>query len=152
MNVERISFADSPEKINESAIDCLWVLLAEREAPRPLSSRALQWVDWRLHGILSRYLLRPRNGEHCTTFVPTMKKLGFPLVAIEQADADWKTFQRNCEGMKMKDVLVFCEDESRAASLEKELRKHSVSEYPQRVMFGFEGASRGVSEKSAEKG
>jgi len=150
MNVERLSFADEPEKITSTPIDCLWVLLAEREAPRPLSSKALQWIDWRLHGMISRYLLRAPAGDPQTTFVPTMKKLGFPMVAIEPDSADWKSFQRNCEGMKLKDVLVFCEDESRIAAIEKELRKQSVSEFPQRVIFGFEGTPRAGETKSRE--
>jgi len=145
MQIERISFADEPEKITRHSADCLWVLLAEREAPRPLASPVLQWVDWRLRGQISRLLLRgTAKGEPATTFVPTMKRVAFPFVAIESADgADWKAFQRNCEGMRMKEVLVVCEDPARLAALEKEFRKLAVSEYPQRVMFGQESVEKG---------
>ena len=88
---------------------------------------------------MSRFLLQPKQTDAGTTFVPTMKKLGFPFVALDEAGhADWKHFQRNCEGMRMQDILLVCEDDSRLAALEKEFRKQSVTEFPQRVMFGYE--------------
>ena len=91
MEVERISFADAPDEITRHTADCLWVVLAEREAPRPLGSPVLQWVDWKLHGMLSRHLLRGPAKEPATTFVPTMKRVAFGYVAIQPADAtDWK--------------------------------------------------------------
>lgn len=137
MHIERISFSDEPEKITASTVDCLWVLLAGRETPSPLSSPALQWVDWKLHGIISRFLLREKKGEPVATFVPTMRKLAFPFVALESLDhTDWKSFHRNCEGMKMKEVLLFCEDGARVSSLEKEFRRQSGVEFPQRIIFG----------------
>jgi hypothetical protein len=139
-----VSFADAPDEITRHAADCLWVVLAEREAPRPLAGQALQWVDWKLHGSISRHLLRGPGKDAVTTFVPTMKRVAFGYVALAPADGtDWKAFLRNCEGMRMKDVLVVCEDPQRLASVEKEFRKLSVSEYPQRVMFGVYAMEKG---------
>jgi hypothetical protein len=164
MHIERLSFSDTPEQITVQTADCLWILLSERESPRPLQSAALQWVDWRLHGLISRFLLlanhlyhderglkfgsfqpgagqqlREKPGDPLTTFVPTMNKLAYPLVAIDGAGrTDWKNFHRNCEGMQMKEVIFFCEESSRLTSLEKEFRKQSNAEFPQHVMFGHE--------------
>jgi hypothetical protein len=145
MHIERVSFADSPQDITTQSADCLWVLLSERQAPRPRGSPALQWVDWRLQGLISRFLMREKPGDPLTTFVPTMKKLAYPFVAIDGASrTDWKSFHRNCEGMHLKRILFFCEEDSRIGALEKEFRKQSSAEFPQHVMFGYE--------QSVEKG
>jgi hypothetical protein len=137
MKVERISYLDDPEKIATETFDCLWISFHGRELVRPLSSKALQWVDWRLQGVLSRFIVEEKFLGGKITFVPTMHRLPTPYVALESVP-DWTLFQANCEGLKFKHVLYFCEDGKMVSRAEKELSGQKHFNFPETVTLGSE--------------
>src|SRR4051812_22718185 len=117
MTVEKVSYAGQPERVTEEQFDCVWVQLADRKKPSPISSQVIQWVDWRLQGRISRFLLKELEGK-ATTFLPTQSRLGTPLVALEApGDLNWKTFSQNCQGMGMKKVLILCEEATQLSAI-----------------------------------
>src|SRR5437870_4889614 len=110
MNIEKVSYAGNPERVTEEPYDCIWVRLSDRKHPSPLTSQVLQWVDWRLQGALSRFILNTPEGSR-TTFLPTMKRLSSPLVAMDPpGEVNWESFTANCKGMGISKVLVLCEE------------------------------------------
>jgi hypothetical protein len=115
--------------------DCFWVAFSDRRRPVPLKSGALQFVDWKLHGTLSDYILKGSSRQTMTTFVPTMGKLPFPYLALEPKGApDWDQFIKNCEGQRWKHLTLFCEDVDLARDLQTQLfKKDFGSEYPERL-------------------
>lgn len=136
MQIERVSYAGTPERVTEESFDCVWVLLNPRKTPSPLASQVLQWVDWKMQGVLSRFVLEKKTGKSQTIFVPTMKRLGAPLVALESpGDTDWEAFAQNCKGMGLKQVLVLCEQGAEVPVIEKEIRRQSASGL-ERVVLG----------------
>ncbi len=138
MTIEKVSYAGSPERVTEENFDCVWVQFAPRKTPTPLVSPVLQWVDWRLQGRLSRFLLEGKRSKH-TTFLPTQKRIGSPMVALEPpGDLDWKGFSENCRGMGIKRVLILCEGADEVAALEKEVRRQSDSGL-ETVVLGSDG-------------
>lgn len=131
MVVERVSFGTSPEKITSASYDCVWIHLAPRKAPRPLKSPALQWLDWKLSGQITRVVATGKTAGG-TTFLPTMKRLTVPYLAIQSVGKhDWDAFFKNCEGMKLKRVLLFCEDAEELEKLERELRSRKTEAFPE---------------------
>lgn len=139
MQIEKVSYAGNPERVTEEAYDCVWVRFQERKAPSPLTSQVLQWVDWKLQGQLSRYLLADKSIKSHTTFLPTMHRISTPLVALEpKSTQDWAAFCDNCVGMNIKRVLVLCEDPSELSSVEKELRGQRASGL-EKIVLGSDG-------------
>ena len=127
MTIEKVSYAGAPERVTEEAFDCVWVQFEDRKKPTPPSSQVIQWVDWRLQGQISRFLLQDRGGK-ATTFVPTRQRIGAPIVALEPpGELNWKTFAQNCAGMGMKRILILCEDPAALSEIEKEVRRQSES-------------------------
>lgn len=142
MTVEKVSYAGNPERVTEEVFDCVWVRFAERKEPKPIASQVLQWVDWRLQGQLSRYLLGDKKAlRGQTTFVPTAHRLATPLVALEPpGELNWEAFSRNCLGMGIKRVLILCEASEECSALDKEVRKCADSGL-QAVVLGADGAA-----------
>jgi hypothetical protein len=137
MQIEKISYAGNPERITEEVFDCIWVCFLSRKSPSPLSSQVLQWMDWKMQGALSRYLLSEPFKK--TTFIPTSKRLRSPLIALEPVgEMDWKSFATNCTGMKLGKVLVLAEGGLANLDGEKELRKVPLPEMEQ-VVLGTDG-------------
>ncbi len=137
MTIEKVSYAGNPERVTDEAFDCVWVQFNPRKTPTPLVSPVLQWVDWRLQGSLSRFVLEGK-GAKVTTFLPTQKRLGTPLVALEPpGELDWKGFSENCRGMGIKRVLILCEGAEDLAAVEKDLRKSDAG--LESVVLGSDG-------------
>ena len=128
MQIEKVSYAGNPERVTEQAFDCVWVHFQDRKAAEPLESQILQWIDWRMQGQLSRYVLGAKKTAKLTTFLPTQNRIAAPLVALEApGEPDWEAFGRNCEGMGIKKLLVLCEKAEALTGLEKELKKLGAS-------------------------
>jgi len=135
MELERIGFQDNPERITQEKYDCIWVLLEDRKTPSPLKSAALQCLDWKLQGQISRFL-KEGGAEH-TTFIPTMRKVSTPYLAIETSGkADMEGFLKNCEGLQLKQVLCFVESRDQISDVEKFFKKASREGFPQVVFLG----------------
>ena len=139
MQIERVLFAEQPEKIAQERYDCIWIAFAPRDVPHAIGSSALQWLDWKLQGQLSRFLLDESNDS--TTVVPTMRKIPSPYLVLERhPPTNWTSFARNCEGMKLSRVLYFCEEAAQVMKVEIEMesavRGNSFSHYPQSIMLG----------------
>jgi hypothetical protein len=137
MKVERINYLEGPERIASEPFDCLWISFHGREVVRPMASRALQWIDWRLQGVLSRYIVEEKFLGGKLTFIPTMRRLPTPFVALEAAP-DWNLFRTNCEGLKFRRVLYFCEDAKSVSRAEKELSSDKHLTLPETVILGSE--------------
>lgn len=139
MDFERIAFGETPEKITQEKYDCIWVLLDERKKASPLKSAALQCLDWKLQGQISRIL--KDGGAKSTTFIPTMHKVSTPYIAIETSgEVDWESFSQNCIGQQWRQVLCFVESKEQVSDLEKRLKKSSQEGFPQMVFLGSDDA------------
>lgn len=141
MNIEHVTFNDSPEKIVESRFDCIWIQLEAREAPRPLTSPSLQWLDWKLQGQISRVIVKPTSESAVPTFIPTMKRIAVPYLAIVASGShDWPDFLKSCRGLKLSRVLYFCEEPGRLLDAERELRQHASEGFPEAISFASDGS------------
>lgn len=139
MKVEKFVFAETPEKIVLERFDCIWISFEPREIPDVLRSSALQWLDWKLQGQISRFLLA--EGNESTTVVPTMRKIPTPYLVLEKGSStNWTVFARNCEGMKLSRVLYFCEQRTKVTEVKTEVenavRENGFSRYPESIMLG----------------
>ena len=136
MEIQRTSYSSSPEKITQAEVDCVWIRLEPRESPRPLMSPALQWLDWKLRGQISRFLVAPVPTKG-PTFIPTMRRLPIPFVALDASkETDWPAFFSHCAGLKWKRVLFYAEDQRRLAELERDLKRKGSDLYPEAVFVG----------------
>lgn len=140
MHIETRDFTQDPLAATREGFDCVWVCLKARRHPQPLVARALQWIDWRLQGQISRYLLA--GGSERVTFVPSLRKVASPYIALEGRGSkrDWEAFRRNCQGLGWKRILWFCENPEAAAGLEGELRSLKGQGWPETVVIGTERA------------
>jgi hypothetical protein len=136
-----LKFGSSPGDIIHEKWDCIWVSLSPRKTPSPLRSVALQWLDWRMHGALSRHIVNGTQNLPSTTFIPTINRIAAPLIAIESTGAGaWNLFAKNCEGLKIKELLLFSEDGTAHSDLkdrlEKTMHSKSAGHYPEHLIFG----------------
>ena len=135
MQIERLLFHEQPEKIAQEKFDCIWISFASRDVPSALKSPALQWLDWKLQGQISRFLLDEKN--ELTTVLPTMRKVPTPYLVLEKyRPTNWTVFAQNCEGLKASRVLYFCEESTHLGEMERAVRAHSFSHYPESIMLG----------------
>ncbi len=141
MKVEHISYSGAEaERLLAESCDCLWVSFHGRRAVGPLESQSLQCVDWRMSGVLSRYVLQGEFRSKRTTFVPTMKKIAAQFLALESnGTPDWERFVQNCTGLKLKRVIFFCEDKQAVGLFQKELTKLSSHPYPETLLVASDG-------------
>jgi len=138
MELERVVFQENPERIAQEPYDCIWVILEARKSPSPLKSAALQCLDWKLQGQLSRYL--KEGGAEGTTFIPTMHKVSTPYLAVDSSGAPkWDAFSKNCQGQQWKQVLCFVESKELSGEIEKQMKKASRDGFPQTVFLGSDG-------------
>jgi len=122
------------ETLTEQKVDCLWMSFLGRKDESPLANAALQWIDWKLQGVVSRFIVSGSYRGKGTTFVPTMRRLSVPYVALESNKTpDWEAFVRNCEGLRWEHVFFLCEDADSQAQLAKELKAIPVEDHPRRV-------------------
>ncbi len=137
MQIDKVSFAGNPGRVVDESYDCIWVTFPKSKAPIPLASPVVQCLDWKLGGLLSRFLFEPSTSK--TTFVPTMNRVLTTLVALEPlGKMDWHGFASNCAGMGFRNVLVLTEGEEALSELEKEIRKLPSGSL-ERVVLGTDG-------------
>lgn len=137
MNFEKVSFASAPERIAAEKYDCIWIAFGPRPGPAPLQSKALQWLDWKLQGQISRFLLESGAGTGEVTFLPTMKKLSAPYLALHSdSKLNWEAFVKNCEGLKLRSVLYFFEDSTKLREVEQHFKQQKIQAYPESVALG----------------
>lgn len=137
MKIAKLDLTTNPESITSLPYDCLWVALAARKNPTPLQPLALQWIDWKLCGAISRYLVERRYETPVVTFLPTMKRLAASYVVLDsQPGQDWEGFLKTSEGLQLKEVLYLCEDESQIAKFSKSLSHQRASVFPVQVTLG----------------
>ena len=135
MKVTRVVYDNEPDRILSEDFDCLWICFRVRKAQGPIKSRVLQSVDWKLQGVLSRFLLGARK-EKKTTFIPTMAKMPIPFLALDShSSPDWNSFVKNCEGQKWTEVLFFCEDSASLDRFETELKKVTANGFPESIIL-----------------
>ncbi len=140
MEIERVSYVSGPERVVEETFDCIWVLLGSALPPKPFANQALQWIDWKLQGAVSRFALGKPLRIESPTYVPTRRRLSAPLLVVEPPKKpDWEAFSKNCEGMGLKRVLVLSDAVERLAELEVVMRKLSAKGIEQ-VVIGTEEA------------
>ena len=120
--MEVLDLTNDAEGLAKGGYDGIWVELKARPAPSPLVGRALQWLDWKLQGQLSRWLLEPKGDDRAPLFVPTMRKLPAQYVVLVRR-LEASGLRSGCEGLGLKKVLVLCEESARASELKRELQK-----------------------------
>lgn len=136
-----LDFAADPKHITEAPYDAIWICLKDRAAPAPLESRALQWLDWKLQGQISRLILdgKPTDGE--PVFVPTMRKVSAQFLVVT-AKPGAEKMRSACTGLGLKRVLVFFEDFEKAGSHAKQWTEASGS--IETVDVGMESPAEGA--------
>ncbi len=134
--MEVISLPQDPQSLAQNGYDGIWVELKDRSAPSPLSGKTLQWLDWKLQGQLSRWILEAKGDVDAPVFVPTMRKLPAQYVVLVRK-ADAKKLKDSCDGLGLKKVLLICEDSARAAALGKEFSAKG-GKWPQLADLGLE--------------
>lgn len=139
MTLEKLQYGAQPEKITQERYDCIWVALAPRKVPSPLESQALQWVDWKLQGQISRFLLSEKNALELT-FVPTMKRLPSPYLALQGGSAvSWESVGSAARGLRLQRLLFFCEDPSSVPAVETLFRSHASEPILDSLILGSDG-------------
>ncbi len=121
MRVRKIN--ESPQfPVKAGQWDALWVLISERKSPRPLVSQTLRDLDWRLQGLLSRYLLNPiSEGDSRLTYIPVEHRLGIRFLVIDSAkNLSKKNLDAVAKGIGAKKILIWPEDPALSKWLEKQ--------------------------------
>lgn len=140
MQVVKQSFADRPEQIVSDAFDLIWVRCDGLEKDAPLRSHSLQWLDWNLQGQIQKWWASHPTGR-AATFIPTFGKVGSPLVVLDcAAEFPTDSVGEACKGLQAKQVLILCKDASEVGAVEKEVRHHKFSGFPERVVVGSDEA------------
>ncbi|MCB0416116.1 MAG: hypothetical protein KDD39_00605 [Bdellovibrionales bacterium] len=136
MKAEVVSLEKGPEVVLDSEADCVWLWIAPRSTPEPLEGIAFQRIDWELQGLLSRYLFEfgQGNSQH-TTFLPSMKRLDIPYVAIDcQKNFDIDGFFSNVEGLQLERVFCLCETDEQVDFLKKAFSKLKVGKHLKKIL------------------
>ncbi len=141
MKIEKISYSEADsEKILAEACDCLWVSFHGRKSLGPLESRALQCVDWKMSGLISRFVQEGQFKNKQTTFIPTMSRIPAGYIALESGGTpDWELFLQNCAGLQWKRVVFLCEDKAATKLFEKELSKLPKKNFPEECLLVSDG-------------
>jgi hypothetical protein len=118
--MEVLDLSADPQTLALNGYDGIWVELKSRAKPSPLVGRTLQWIDWKLQGQLSRWLLEEKGESSAPLFVPTMRKIPAKyVILVKRLDA--RQLKQGCEGLGLRKVLVLCEEGSRAQAVGKDL-------------------------------
>ncbi len=120
MRIEKLkSLPEFPLKKGE--FDAIWVLLAPREEGRPLESAVLRDLDWRLQGMLSRFVLAPSDATAPLTYVPVEGRSGIRFLVLDNVKSlSKKSLDSVCRGINAKRVLVWPETAELSKWLEKQ--------------------------------
>lgn len=141
MKFEKRSYATNPDNVTNEVFDCVWVALKPRAGANeePLSSAVLQRIDWELQGQISRWLTASHGSKSEVTYIPTMRKLRAGYLALQPAGKlDWDAFEKGCQGLAAKQVLLLCEDPEDLPELEKQLRSRKFDQFPENVVLGVD--------------
>ncbi|MCB0403307.1 MAG: hypothetical protein KDD51_00880 [Bdellovibrionales bacterium] len=151
MKAELVSLDKGPEVILESEADCLWLWISPRSAPIPPSGIALQRIDWKLQGLISRYLFDFGYGaSRHTTFLPSMKRLRIPYVAIDcQKTFDIDRFFGNVEGLQLERVFCLCETEEQVEYFKKAVSKLKAGKHLKKVFVAADLDSQALESGSS---
>ncbi len=140
--MEVLDFSLDPPSIAQSGYDGIWVELKYRTSPSPLEARTLQWLDWKLQGQLSRWLLDPgKSTDGEPVYIPTMRKLPAQYVVLVRK-VEAKQLREGCRGLGLKKVILFCEEAGRVAEVRKEL-EGKPGEWPESLDVGSETNEKG---------
>lgn len=141
MKTTFVNYGSNPKQILSDPYDAIWVLFTPRKAPSPILAESLQWIDWKLQGQLSRFLLGETGERADPTFLHTMGKLGVPYVVLEAgSQPERESLKRNCEGLRLKRVLLFVEDVAKVAGVEQLLSSTKWEALPEEFVLGCEEA------------
>lgn len=140
MRAEIVTLAEGPEAVLDSGADCLWLWISPRSAPGPLAGVTMQKIDWDLQGLLSRYLFDQGYGSaRHTTFLPSMKRLKIPYVAIDcQKSFDMERFLGNVEGLQLQTVFCLCETTEQVEFFKKAVSKLKTGAFLKKIMVGLD--------------
>ncbi len=128
MDIAHVSLDQDPKSVTEMPYDCLWVRHADGQTLSP----AMQWVDWKLGGQLARALTQAKR-----TFIPSMRKLSIPFVAVEpETLGSVDAFLDTCGGMKFENVLIYAGHGARQFATQ--LAKAKGREFPRKVTLATE--------------
>lgn len=120
--IHELTLEESTKKIVEYSFDCVWIYLPVSKTDK-MQSELLQVIDWKLGGFISR-LLQDGKTENQTTFIPSMKRIPSPLVALDLRDSfEIENFRTNLEGLKPKSVCCIAEDEKDLQKIKKQVEK-----------------------------
>lgn len=136
MEIER-KHIETPGAALQDPYDCIWVIFRKRKSPSPLMSRTLEWLDWELGGVLSRYLIEDKS-KQVTTYISNLRKLPVRYLVLEACEQpDMNAFLKNCQSLKFTRVLCVCEATIESEIIEKKLRKHETA-FPLHVTVASE--------------
>ncbi len=136
LDLSALDFSEGPDSLARNGYDGIWVELQDRPSPSPLRGRVLQWLDWKLQGQLSRWILAANAADQLPVFIPTMRKVP-PQYVVLVRRFDLGSLRQNCEGLSLKKILLVCEDPSRAVAVRKEIQGKPGA-WPQWIDLGFE--------------
>lgn len=140
MEILSQSFSHEPsvtQSMLDSGWDCIWVAFRPRREPEPAQDRVLQYLDWKLNGLISRFLLDKGYKRKATTFVPVLQASFVPYLALEgEKHFDVQSFLRSCEGLKLKKVLLYCEDSTQSDAVASSLKNAAHPGFPECVTIG----------------
>jgi hypothetical protein len=131
MKIERTKLTPESWLTQVAETDCFWVSFKSREAARAIESPTFQFIDWRLQGLVSKFLMQNLSKTQTTTFVPVKTTLPFSFLALEPSSTpDWPRLEKNCEGQQWRNVFLFFEDVDAIAGAEKELKRAELGKFP----------------------
>ncbi|MBI4405288.1 MAG: hypothetical protein HY537_14085 [Deltaproteobacteria bacterium] len=131
MNIDFIDFNEQPKGIISEPVDMIWVWLKNRPIPSPISSPALECVDWQMQGAISEFVLR---GEG-RVFIPTFRKIRSPYLVLEKdGSLDAAAFMKVCEGLRVEKVLGVFEEYGKVQQIRKEWAVQP-GQYPKNLLL-----------------
>ena len=144
MRIKRLKVA--PEfPVQTGEWDAIWVLLGERTEGRPLESAVLRDLDWRLQGLISRYVLNPVSADLPLTYVPIESRAGIRFLVIDSGKAfSKKALESVSNGIQAKKILVWPENAALSTWLEKQchtLDKAKTDSELQEIAWGEDSSS-----------
>jgi len=132
MVVDHVDLEVLPSSLTQEPYDCVWLLLSQKKRDKVFNSKALQYIDWKMRGFVSHFVLGERRE---TTFVPTIGKMATPWLAMTVGEWSWDYFFSSCQGMKFKKVFCLLEDSS--GSFEKKAEAFVSEAYPEHLLFAM---------------
>jgi len=103
-----------------------------------------------MQGMLSRYIANEVFQTGQTTFVPTMRKIAIPYLALDcSKNFDWQGFFNSSQGLKLEKVLCLCEVRDQVDAFKSGLSKYKAGEFPRTVICGMDAPSEDIHPKDS---